>query len=111
MATMNLGVFNKQIANKGFCLKVQVDHYFTLESWSSKTVYLSDQVSEMVTITYRRQPIAVVFPYNKNVRDSLQPYYTELQHLVRALAPVISVFDEKGKKIAQLEEKREAVMS
>jgi predicted HAD superfamily phosphohydrolase len=111
METMNLTTFNKDIEKKGTCLKVQVDHYFTLESWSSKLVFLSDQVKDFTSITYRRKQIAVVVPYNGNVRDSLQPYFTELQHLVRVLAPVISVFDEKGKKIAQLDEKRQAEVS
>lgn len=111
MKSVNTATFKKEIAKKGYCEEVQVDHYFTLESWSAKTVILSDQVTEMTSVTYRRKQIALVFPYKGNTEDSLQLYYKELQHLVRALAPVISVFDMKGKKIAVLREVKEALLA
>lgn len=106
METMTFTVFKKEVQAKGNLQQVLINPYFNLESWFAKSVFISNQVSEITTITYRRKPIAIVIPDKGNVRDSLQPYFSELQRLVRVVAPIISVFDTNGKKIAQLEEEK-----
>jgi len=107
METMNFGTFQKTIKKNGSLQEVQINPYFNLEGHSSKSVYLSNQVEGIVAVTYRRKQIAIILPERATVRESLQPYFAELQRVIRVSCPVISVFDLRGNKIVQLGEERE----
>lgn len=102
MKTINFTEFRKQYKNSDDFETVQINPYFNLEGWSSKTIYISDRVSEVTEITYRRVHVGLIIPKSSTVKDSLQPHYQALVNILRVDAPVISVFTPDGRKITQL---------
>lgn len=104
MQTMTVGTFKKEIGKKGNLQQVLINAYFNLEAWSGKPVYISDKISEITTLTYRRKPVGIIVPDKGSVSASLLAQYEELKRWIRVDAPVISVFNMKGEKIAQLSE-------
>lgn len=83
---------------------VQINPYFSFENWSAKTVYLSPDVNDITTITYRRRPEYILVPFHTDVKTSLEPYYEDLTQILQVVSPVISVFNVTGEKITALHE-------
>lgn len=105
--SINYTTFKKEIKDKKPMFTVFINPYFNLENHSAKTVHIVEGLDEITEVTYRgaKNRVALLVPYNEaGIKETLLPYYDVLQRFVRVQTPVISVFNTKGEKIAQLHE-------
>ena len=82
---------------------INICPYTELELRCMGTIYLSDAINEITTVTYKRKPTATLIPNKGDVVASLTPHYKLLTKLIRVDAQSISVFDENGYKLATID--------
>jgi len=111
MQIINLKEFKKTIQGKESFKEFQINPYFNNEGFSAKVICISDEVEGMVSVRSRNRQLAIVFPDRGSIKASLEPHFTELQSYMRVLCPVMSVFDMRGNKLAQLSEAKEKALA
>jgi len=106
MKKVNVATFKKKILKKGKFLEVSVYPYFSNENkMYGRVVIISDRVQEPTFLTHRYSKLALILPWEKDVKTAIQCHFQLIQEFVGVMAPVLSIYSLDNKKIGQVEER------